>query len=186
MLLSHGVATERFVANKVAERFIHYGQEPLTQIAEMGDADVRQNLLQGYKPVGLWFSVEGHGDGWKEFVEGSGYHARDRKFFRNATEIIFHPDAKILRLRTAKDLDKFTAKWRYLTRTLIGIDWPWVADSYDGIVIAPYCHARRFFAAGHLWYYPWDCSSGCVWRARAVESLRPAPEFRVAAKRASA
>ena len=27
------------------------------------------------------------------------------------------------------------------------------------------------------WYYGWDCASGCVWDASAVQSVEPLPDF---------
>lgn len=49
------------------------------------------------------------------------------------------------------------------------INWPMVADRYQGIVIAPYLWSRRM--DGGLWYYGWDCASGCIWDAAAVASV---------------
>lgn len=48
-----------------------------------------------------------------------------------------------------------------------GIDWKAVAKEYDGIEIDPYQYERRF-SEGFLWYYGWDCASGCVWRPRGL------------------
>ena len=55
------------------------------------------------------------------------------------------------------------------------IDWPKVAERYDGIIIAPYQWSRRL--DGPMWYYGWDCASGCVWRARAVLELKSMEEL---------
>ena len=47
------------------------------------------------------------------------------------------------------------------------IDWHAVAQAYAGIEIAPYCWSLRF-EYEFLWYYGWDCASGCVWELSAV------------------
>lgn len=52
------------------------------------------------------------------------------------------------------------------------IDWRRVAESYQGIVIAPYVWARRHHLASG-WYYAWDCASGCIWDSAAVAAIMP-------------
>ena len=51
------------------------------------------------------------------------------------------------------------------------INWPKVeSDGFTGIEINPYLWARRL--EGGMWYYGWDCASGCVWDANAVKSVK--------------
>jgi hypothetical protein len=47
------------------------------------------------------------------------------------------------------------------------IDWRKVAARHDGIIIAPYVWSLRL-EDGFMWYYGWDCASGCIWNARAI------------------
>jgi hypothetical protein len=49
-----------------------------------------------------------------------------------------------------------------------GIDWQAVADDYAGCIIAPYNWEYRL---NLMWYYGWDCASGCIWDARVIESI---------------
>ena len=97
------------------------------------------------------------------------------------TEVVLAPNAAVLTIPTAFDLDLFTEEYiergeaRYLSR----IRWDRVAERYQGIVIAPYHWSRRM--ADHtFWYYGWDCASGCIWDAAAVAELRPATDAAIA------
>ena len=98
--------------------------------------------------------------------------------------------SRILYLRRARDIDAFTNKYR---RNLFGniqllqsteesaefareygsdlfgdikrqfsnyIAWGEVAEKHSGIIVAPYSRSR---SKTYLWYYGWNCSSGCVW-----------------------
>jgi hypothetical protein len=65
------------------------------------------------------------------------------------------------------------------------IDWPKVSERYDGVVIAPYVWSLRMgdyeMIEGRMrktpdsaisdWYYPWDCASGCIWKASAIKAF---------------
>jgi hypothetical protein len=51
------------------------------------------------------------------------------------------------------------------------IDWPRVAERFDGVIIAPYQWKHRLEL---MWYYGWDCASGCIWNARAVSCFEVA------------
>ena len=48
-------------------------------------------------------------------------------------------------------------------------DWARVGEAYPGIIIAPYIWSRRL--DGPMWYYGWDCASGCVWDPSVVRSI---------------
>jgi len=57
------------------------------------------------------------------------------------------------------------------------IDWEAVAKRYTGIEIEPYNWERRNsgpnnnYSMSMLWYYGWDCASGCVWELDALVSF---------------
>jgi hypothetical protein len=55
------------------------------------------------------------------------------------------------------------------------IDWSKVAAKHQGIIIAPYCYARRL-TYHTAWYYGWDCASGCIWDLKAIQSVEVAQE----------
>jgi hypothetical protein len=50
------------------------------------------------------------------------------------------------------------------------IDWPVVAEGWAGVEINPYLWKRRL--NGGMWYYGWDCASGCIWDKRAISGIR--------------
>lgn len=96
----------------------------------------------------------------------------------HATEIVLSPTANILRLASGEDLDAFTEEYGFDPYSMRGgfihdIRWPDIAAKYQGIIIAPYIWSRRM--TNHtFWYYGWDCASGCIWEANAIEKLIPA------------
>ena len=55
------------------------------------------------------------------------------------------------------------------------IDWSSTYKNYDGIVIAPYQWNCRY--GDHIWYYTWDCASGCIWNIDAIEKIELIDEF---------
>lgn len=147
--------------------FIHYSLAPLTVIH-----DVFQPGGDQLKPIGLWFSVGDGEDGWRAWCE-----AEDFSIERLScqTEIVIHSEARLLQLQTATDIDDFTKTFALNNKhgwDLRCIDWTSVAAKYGGILIAPYCWGRRL--SNHAnWYYAWDCASGCIWKASAIQELRP-------------
>lgn len=152
-------------------RLLHYSPRPF-----VGPVKTRApELSVDSKPKGLWLSVEGRDD-WQKWCEGEQFLLDD---LRCVSEIVLRRAAKIIRLTTAVDIDAFHAA--YSTSLFpdrpdlcagMAIDWPRVAERYDGIIIAPYQWGRRLDGITR-WYYGWDCASGCIWRGRAVADVRP-------------
>lgn len=73
-----------------------------------------------------------------------------------------------------EEIDSFTH--RYGIPGFFGspmINWPAVAIEYQGVIVAPYSWERR-----NSWYYPWDCASGCIWDAAAIESITVDQEWK--------
>ena len=148
----------------VGIKLIHYAHEPLGTII---DADQEKDVAARFKPAGLWISVE-DGNGWREWCEAEGYGLG----WLNVYEITLAPDANILYLKTLADIDRFSRE--YIPEDLPSFcsypDWPEIAEQYDGIIIAPYQWERRFHDSSR-WYYGWDCSSGCIWKASAITAV---------------
>lgn len=149
--------------------YTHYAHSSEQIIAHT----VRQQPGPDYKPKGLWLSVDGPYD-WKQWCDAETYSG----FGSYAHAVKLRRGAKILRLRGAQALDAFTDQYageiypgqgmggrdhRYC-----GIDWEAVARQHQGIIIAPYCWQRRMDL---MWYYGWDCASGCIWDADAIASI---------------
>lgn len=149
-------------------RLLHYSPKPIE--LRPVDFSVRPNG----KPVGLWLSVEGEND-WKEWCEGENFHVER---LACPHEIVLKPEANILWLSSAFDIDLFTeqfAKPCEWSATRKDIDWPEVARQYQGIIIAPYIWERRM--SDHtFWYYGWDCASGCIWDISAIDQFRAPSE----------
>lgn len=151
-----------------SEELLHYSAEPFV-------GPVRSEAQEGdemlFKPRGLWLSV---GNAWQEWCREAEYGA-DR--IVHVARVTLAPDANVLRLTSQADLDRFTDEYgdeekdrSYHTRF---IRWDRVAEKYDGIIIAPYIWERRLEL---MWYYGWDCASGCIWNTRAIESVSPLSE----------
>jgi hypothetical protein len=83
-------------------------------------------------------------------------------------------------MAAAGDLDAFTLRyaderpWSFEGRQHIdrSINWAGVAKDYQGVIIAPFVWDRRLHDA-YSWYYTWDCASGCIWDAAAIERVEP-------------
>lgn len=130
---------------------------------------ISQSSTDGFKPRGLWVSDESGDEGWSSYASsvfgGDALKCRHR--------VLLRPEAAILWLKSAEDIDDFTAlyavKGRYGDLHL-EILWHEVALRHQGILITPYVHERRLHT-GSEWYYGWDCASGCVWDAEAVAEI---------------
>lgn len=152
-------------------RLLHYSKEPLEKLYSI-PLD-RQGLEGGmFKPRGLWVSVEGKDD-WLEWCKAENFGLASMRF---VTEIRVRGD-DILRLSCAAEIDALTRKygheqWPGKSYSRLAVYWPDVAQDYAGIIIAPYIWSRRL-GGGSPWYYSWDCASGCIWDANAMEIAMP-------------
>jgi len=129
------------------------------------------------KPLGLWVSVAGEDD-WPSWC-------REEEFCLSSLEhlsvVTLADDANILMVSSPELLDEFHAEyavdddflrgrpWASDEKRYWAVDWPKVAEKYDGIIIAPYHWSRRL--DGPMWFYGWDCASGCIWNLDAVASV---------------
>lgn len=151
-------------------RYLHYAAASVERVL-----DTVRPLSPSTKPIGLWFSVSGNGHyGWYEWCQDNDFNL-DR--LSVVHELTLAPDARVLRITTARQLKEFTKVYAtpLLPPTRLNvIEWGRVAEEYDGIVIAPYLAECRLDDR-LFWYYGWDCASGCVWRSRAVASLTVLP-----------
>jgi hypothetical protein len=144
--------------------FSHYTAEPFTLDR---DRVYQQGGPEGgfFKPKGLWLSVDGEYDwpSWcraERFLEGT---------LRHRTPMRLREDANVLRLSTLEELRAFSAEHARPAfpgaEIMTEIDWSVIAERYDGIVIAPYRWDCRLDL---MWYYGWDCASGCIWNLDAL------------------
>lgn len=153
-------------------RLVHFSPSPLGAIRS-----VDQLPEPHMKPKGLWVSVEGDGNGWLDWCKAEHF---ELERWTHAHEITLRDGALVLWLKGPYAIDDFTRKFKATPEYLKGqdfdhrgyyINWQAVAAEYPGIIIAPYCWPRRLYD-GTGWYYGWDCASGCIWDASAIESVR--------------
>lgn len=146
-------------------KLIHYSDKPLKSVYSV---DQRAELF--WKPKGLWLSVEGEDD-WRWWCEAENFRDIESQI---ATEVVVEWD-EILHIQDALDLDAFHE--RYSKPAWEGVchskypDWREIAAEYKGIVIAPYIWERRLHN-DTMWYYSWDCASGCIWDHTAVLEVK--------------
>lgn len=164
-------------------------------LGELVDVEA-QDAPEMFKPIGLWLSVE-PAYSWRWWASNERFWKGDYLAYR----LRLRPDANVLHVNGTAELDAFHERFKHETDlgpstfappprpafmseaaharmfpkryVLTRINWPAVAEEYDGLVIAPYVWGRRF-ARNMLWYYGWDCASGCIWRpSKAVERVEP-------------
>lgn len=163
---------ERFTRVTVSPtRLVHYSPVPI------GELRVRERDDNPYKPTGLWVSDEACPDSWSAYCKAGGY----LDLLTYAYDVDLKADANILWLRSAADIDAFTDRWAapapIPTTIRMWIDWPGLRRVHDGLIITPYVRERRLsMLSGRpdtMWYYTWDCASGCIWNPDAVAAIRP-------------
>ncbi len=148
------------------EHLVHYGASPVLQVRS---AEQSGDGLGIGKPNGLWVSVEGNGDGWREWCIAEEFNLVS---LTHVHDVLLAPSANVLRLTDASEIDAFTFQFLKSNRqySLDTIDWNRVARVYQGIIIAPYVWQRRL-SRHSGWYYGWDCASGCIWDAATIASV---------------
>lgn len=164
---------------------VHYGALRIGKLRSFSQVMTteEERKIGRMKPRGLWLSVRGQYD-WVWWSEGEQFRLYN---FRYGTRIILKPDANVLHLKTGEELDEFTAEYGYnptfpskddpnVLHSMHStyIDWPRVAEKYQGLIIAPYQWSRRM-EAHCFWYYGWDCASAVIWDHTAISQRMPIP-----------
>lgn len=131
------------------------------------------------KPTGLWYGL---GDSWIDWCmnEVSGWLSP------YIYELVLDED-KVLKVSNIAEFEKLEQEYLGVPEhfkllqdmTTLGdprmmsffnqIDYPKIAETYGAIEIAPYIWKKRLES---IWYYPWDCASGCIWNRSAIKELR--------------
>lgn len=131
------------------------------------------------KPHGLWVSDDHCEYNWKWWCINENFR---RYALRYAHAVEFTNDANILKITSWLGMEQFNHKYKKCydiiqpilqnqqPMELNGIDWQKVKDSYDGIIISPYNWDKRL-DRDYMWYYGWDCASGCIWNLEAIKSF---------------
>jgi len=148
----------------------HHSDQPLTTV----DSRDQENAKRRWKPWGLWVSVDVK-DNWVDWCKAEEF-ALEKLEYQHL--ITLRDPTELLWITTALDLIAFTEEYgdpledRFLSIDII--DWAKVAKEYPGIVIAPYQWSQRMEL---MWYYGWDCASGCIWDAAVIAEVGPALSF---------
>jgi hypothetical protein len=128
------------------------------------------------KPEGLWVTPEKGGNpNWKECCEENGFSS-ENDYLKYMHEVVINKH-KVLHLTCMKNLLQFDKEYAasidglsdHFTKRYSTINWRKVAKDYSGILIYPYIWEARLAIS---WYYLWDCASGCIWKADAIEEIR--------------
>jgi len=160
-------------------RLTHYSAVPLGSlhpVEQLAEADM--------KPQGLWVSDdECAEDSWPVWCIANDFNLEGLRY---AYDVTLDPTFHALVLGTPEAIDGFTKEYavsfedRFRAEAdLAGlrlphinsgmwIDWKRVAARYSGIICTPYIWSRRY---GPMWYYVWDCSSGCIWDVSKIASV---------------
>lgn len=154
--------------NQNLKRLIHYAHAPINNLQTLNERlkIKKYRASIGFKPIGLWVSVEGEYD-WPSWCEAEEFDGEwEYEYLVELTK----PE-NVLWLETSKQVLEFTFKYNKPTKLIsdgidlgIGqyIDWLRVYKDYSGLIISPYQWELRLDTRT-FWYYGWDCASGCIW-----------------------
>lgn len=148
-------------------RLTHLSTTPIERLVETAQGSRRTGLL---KPCGFWYSCD---NDWEEWCDGNWQSWLSDRKYRYELDL---GDANILRITTEAEFEAFHRE--YVDAKPFGVrhrageimceykpNWHRVAGLWDGIEIAPYQWRFRLDFQT-MWYYGFDCSSGCLWRPR--------------------
>jgi len=146
-------------------KYSHFSSDPIEKVYD------RSQDNNWHKPHGLWISVDG-ADDWPEWCTAEDFIDMDKQYHY---DVLLHKNANILHLQNADEIRAFHRQWREEKPRIpkldrYQIDWPKLANHYQGIIIAPYCWSMRLDMEVD-WYYGWDCASGCIWDSSAIQSI---------------
>ena len=142
---------------------VHFSSKPIKLIRS--EKQLNKGGFFG-KPNGFWYSIEGNGDGWSDWTA-----AED--FTDTNTQIAYELEvdlSKCIVISNKAELKTFTEKYKLIRPSYHAIDWKKVARDYSGIEINPYIPTYELDSQ-FVWYYGWDCASGCVWDSRIIEII---------------
>jgi hypothetical protein len=159
-------------------RLVHYTDKPISALCVLPQDG--SNQRDWFKPRGLWVSDDDCADNWRAWCEGERFSPERLAL---AYDIALAGDANVLVLRSVDDIDAFTRRWA--VHPVPGfefnmfVDWSGVRAQYQGMIVTPYIWERRlsFGKDDAMWYYSWDCASGCIWDPAAIASMTLRPSF---------
>lgn len=148
----------------------HYTEKPIKILRSTEQPGRQHGWAAQPKPHGLWVSVDGDDD-WVSWCESENFATGDKHHYRihlaRPESILWATDA--LDVRCISERYDKPMNLSYVRRGHY-IDWQRIAAEYAGIVIAPYQWSCGLAEDTH-WYYSWDCASGCIWDATAIDRI---------------
>lgn len=128
----------------------------------------------GRKPNGLWY---GMGTSWINWVKMEMPDWEKKHAYELVINERYRESGLFMKITTLDHLYEFQHFYKAnhpinkASDKVYLIDWEQVANNgYFGIEIAPF---RREAAMRMPWYYGWDVPSGCIWKTKIIDDLRP-------------
>jgi hypothetical protein len=142
-------------------RLVHYSSRNVKKVRAF------PQWPDAFKPQGLWVSDDGCEDNWRAWCIAEKFHLESLTHV-HAIEVA--AGACLLILSSAEEIEQFTQTFgqpgKNERHNIFLIDWDQVRGQYDGLIITPYIWEKRHEL---LWYYSWDCASGCLWNPDVVQ-----------------
>lgn len=163
-------------------KLMHYAAKEVKEVESKAQRSGSMDGPMG-KPFGFWLSVDDDPEtSWKGWCEGEEFRLSALAYEH---EVTLRGGAKILYIRTQMELQALTMEYKiglpgiegnpyehtFNSKFIYNLDWERIAKQWQGIIITPYIWECRL-APDTTWYYGWDCASGCIWDAEAIESIK--------------
>lgn len=155
-------------------RLIHFDREVITLNRDYLYPNDQRDAY--FKPKGLWVSDEAD-FGWEDWCNAEDFDGSGR-IYQHQVEL--YPDHNILIISTVDQIDRFHEEYSvdvikgerpsWLPPRKDWLNWREVYPLWQGIIITPYLWERRM---QYMWYYGWDCASGCIWDLSAIRTFQP-------------
>lgn len=163
----------------------HYSKDPIDKLDHDFHRKNHEYMPGMSKPFAFWFSIEDYEDDetWLTWCIGQNFQL---ECLKHRHKVILKSDVNILFLQTSEEIRDFGFKYQgndqfhfdtflmqsgsQTHRYIYKIKWNEVSKEYDGIIIAPYDWKSRM-KSETLWYYGWDCASGCIWNYDAIDRI---------------
>ena len=143
-------------------RYYHFARK---ESFELEDRSISTAMIG--KPNGFWYSL---GSSWYEWCM-SGDSACLLGGYLFEVEIDRSKIAKIDGSdREVKQLEKkYPQKNKPLIEKMSHPDWKSMSKDFKGFEVSRFGRDRL---KSSMWYYGWDCSSGCIWDTSAIKSMK--------------
>lgn len=166
-------------------KLFHYSNRPIESLVPEYYDSYREVWPEcgSMKPIGFWVSVEDHPEDWSWFdwCKAEEFNLESLKY---KYSVKISPNFNIIHLKSVEEIKSFSLQYGVIDpfgfsnikmnlsdrKYIYMINWLNVKKEYDGIIISPYQRECRFDSMCS-WYYPFDCSSGCIWNLKAIESF---------------